>query len=118
MKKTKILFICFANMDRSPTAAHIYANYPDIETKSAGTASGAVVPVHSGLIEWADVILCMEDWQKLFIQTRYVDYLSGKEVGCLYISDNYEYWHPQLISMIKERMKPWLLKYGLNEMDI
>ena len=33
MEKTKILFVCYANMDRSPTAEQLYAKHPDIEHK-------------------------------------------------------------------------------------
>ena len=35
---TKVLFICSANKWRSPTAEHIFADWPGIETDSAGLA--------------------------------------------------------------------------------
>ena len=32
---TKILFVCSANIDRSPSVEHIYANQTGLEVKSA-----------------------------------------------------------------------------------
>ena len=117
MGKIKILFVCYANEDRSLTAEHMYKNNPDIEAKSAGVAQSAVVSLNSELIEWADVILCMEIWQQRYVQRIFIDLLSCKETGCLNISDGYNYWDSKLISLIKERMEPWLLKYDIKEVD-
>ena len=61
---TKILFVCSANIDRSPTAEHIYANQTDLEVKSAGVGCYAQQPVTTELLQWADVVLCMEDEHK------------------------------------------------------
>jgi protein-tyrosine-phosphatase len=33
----KLLFVCTANIDRSPTGEDIYKGQPGFETKSAGT---------------------------------------------------------------------------------
>ena len=57
----KLLFVCTANIDRSPTGEDIYKNQPGFEVKSAGTETGyAAIPISKVLIEWADVIFCME----------------------------------------------------------
>jgi len=113
MKKVKILFVCYANEDRSLTAEHMYSKNPEIDAKSAGVSYSAVVPLDSELIEWADVILCMEIWHQRYVQRIF----PGKETGCLNISDGYNYWDSKLISLIEERMKPWLLKYDIKEVD-
>jgi predicted protein tyrosine phosphatase len=56
-RKMKILFICSANIDRSPTAAKtIHESYPNIETKSAGTSQDAYIRVNENQIQWADAV--------------------------------------------------------------
>ena len=48
-----ILFICGKNRLRSPTAEHVFADWPGIETASAGTGQDADCPVSAELIAWA-----------------------------------------------------------------
>jgi len=64
---TNILFVCSANIDRSPTAEHIYANQTGLEVKSAGVGWYAQQPVTTELLQWADVVLCMEEEHKNYI---------------------------------------------------
>jgi predicted protein tyrosine phosphatase len=42
---SRILFICARNRLRSPTAEHVFATYPNVETDSAGVNHDAEVPV-------------------------------------------------------------------------
>ena len=56
----KILFVCTANEERSPTAEMVFKDVPGWETKSAGTSPDAVVPVSRELIDWADRIVVMQ----------------------------------------------------------
>ena len=115
MDKTKILFVCLANMDRSPTAEHLYKNHPELEVKSAGIASFATVPVSTELIKWADVVLTMEDWHKLYIEREFSDIISNKKIDYLDIQDDYGYMHPQLQNTIRTRMNTWLQKNQRKE---
>lgn len=108
---TKILFVCSANVDRSPTAHRIYTDYPGIEAKSAGTSWSAKVRITNELVEWADVILCMEDWQKQFVERKFSEFLPGKIVDYLNIPDDYIYMNPALVELIKEKVDLWLSKY-------
>ena len=57
----KILFVCTANEERSPTAEMVFKDVPGWETKSAGTSLDAVVPVSRELIDWADRIVVMQE---------------------------------------------------------
>jgi predicted protein tyrosine phosphatase len=105
----KILFICSANIDRSPTAEKtIHESYPDIETKSAGVLCDACQRVNKELIQWADVVLCMESYHKAKLQEMFNNMLEDKKLSCLHIPDRYRYMHPDLVSMIKERFDQWL----------
>jgi predicted protein tyrosine phosphatase len=108
---TKILFICSANVDRSPTAAHIYAKREGFEAKSAGVSWSARKRVTAELIQWADIILCMEEWQKQFIEKEFSDVISHQKTGYLDITDDYLYMQPMLIDVIKEKTEAWLIRH-------
>ena len=108
---TKILFVCSANADRSPTAERIYKDREGFEVKSAGISRHAQVQVSAELLEWADVILCMEEWQKYSIQRTYAGIISDKEIGHLNVPDMYPYMYPKLIDLITEKVDAWLLEH-------
>lgn len=42
--KNKILFVCSYNRYRSPTARKIFSDHPELDVKSAGIESNALVP--------------------------------------------------------------------------
>jgi len=109
MKTTKILFVCSGNMDRSPTAEHLYANYPGLEVKSAGTSPAAQRRVSAELVAWADVILCMEDRHQQYINNMYPDIIAEKKIGCLHVPDDYYYMQPALQKIIKEKADEWII---------
>lgn len=106
----KVLFICSANIDRSPTAEKIYREYPGIETKSAGASWYAERYISDELVVWADIILCMEEWQKKFIQRKFAELMEGKQIESLNVPDNYHHMDPELISIMKEKVDPWIHK--------
>ena len=108
MRTTKILFVCSANIDRSPTAERIYANHPELEVKSAGTSRFAQKPVSAELVSWADVILCMENGHQQFIKNEYPDIITHKKIDALHVPDNYSYMEPALQKIIKEKVDEWL----------
>jgi len=108
MEKTKILFVCHANRDRSPTAAKIYSNHPELEVKSAGVSRRAYKPVSTELVEWADVILTMEDDQKLYIEHKFPDVIAGKMIDSLDVQDEYNFMDPHLENIIKFRVDAWM----------
>jgi predicted protein tyrosine phosphatase len=105
---TKILFVCSANVDRSPTAEHIYKNHPGLEVKSAGVGMFANQQVTEDLIQWADIVLCMEDWHEQIIRNDYKILISEKIIDYLNIDDDYRRMDPELINIIKEKTDIWL----------
>ena len=106
----KILFVCSANQDRSPTAENMYKDRPGLEVKSAGVSWYARVSLNSELVNWADVILTMEEWHQDKIVEDYPELISGKIIDCLDIPDTYRYMHPSLQEMIREKVDAWLNK--------
>jgi len=108
---TKILFVCSANVDRSPTAERIYKNHPGLEVKSAGTGWYAQQPVTADLLNWADIILCMEEKHKQYIMEDFGDFISGKIIDYLDVEDVYRCMDPKLIEIIKVKVDVWLSEY-------
>jgi predicted protein tyrosine phosphatase len=102
----RILFVCSQNRFRSPTAAETFADWPDIETDSAGTADDAVTSVEQ--IEWADIIIVMEQHHARKIKRRFAKLLKDKRVIVLGIRDEYDYQHPDLIRLLKAAVPPFL----------
>ena len=111
----KILFVCSANIDRSPTAEHIYSDRCDLDVKSAGTSDYARTPVSSELIQWADIILCMEKKHKNKIIKIFSDIAVNKIIDSLDVPDIYDYMNINLVNMIREKTDTWLYNYLNNK---
>lgn len=101
---TRILFVCSQNRFRSPTAADIFARYAGVETMSAGTNKDCETPVSSDLIEWANVILVMEDSHRRVLTNRFNKLLKGKKLAVLEIPDLFPYMDAMLIALLKARV--------------
>ena len=100
----KLLFICSQNRMRSPTAEAVFCEMPGIEAMSAGTNHDADYPVSADLIEWADVILVMEEIHKAKLIQRFADQLGSKKLVVLGIPDEYWYMDPELVRILKEKV--------------
>ena len=107
----KILFVCSANIDRSPTAERIYSDRSDLEVKSAGVSSYAMTPISLELIQWADIILCMENKHKHKIKKKYPAIAENKIIDSLDVPDIYEFMNINLVNMIREKTDAWLHNY-------
>lgn len=96
----KVLCVCSAGLLRSPTAALVLSQEPfNFNTRAAGVEKEyALVLVDEVLLEWADEIVCMEEWQKTFLDKH-----TDKPVICLNVEDSYPYRHPELMKQIREK---------------
>ena len=100
----RVLTVCSANMLRSPTIAHVLSAEPyNFNTRSAGTAGFALIPVTEDLLLWADEVVCADTEHALDIRNKLMQYQLDKPVINLNIPDIYEYRNPELIKLIKER---------------
>lgn len=99
----RLLFICSQNRLRSPTAETIFATHPGIEVDSAGLNHDAVVPLSPEQIEWADLILVMEQDHRRRLSRNFRRHLAGKRVVVLNIPDDYDYMDPELVELLKAR---------------
>ena len=103
-----VLFICGQNRLRSPTAEQVFANWPGIETASAGLKNEAENPVTPELLEWAHTIFVMERSHRSKLSTKFKRHLGSVRIVCLDIPDDYEYMDPNLIKLLKAKVVPHL----------
>ncbi|HRF82994.1 MAG: low molecular weight protein tyrosine phosphatase family protein [Proteobacteria bacterium] len=100
----KVLFICGKNRLRSPTAEHVFADWPGIETSSAGINVDSDSPVTAELLQWADTIFCMERSHRAKLSARFKSHLAGTKIVCLDIPDDFEYMAPELVAVLRARV--------------
>jgi predicted protein tyrosine phosphatase len=99
-----VLFICSQNKLRSPTAEQVFADWPGIETSSAGTNRDAENPLSAEQIEWADIIFVMEKAHRSKVQGKYRAHLNQKRLICLNIPDDYAFMDPDLVELLKAKV--------------
>lgn len=103
-----MLFICGKARLRSPTAEQVFADWPGIETASAGTGNDADCLVSAELIAWADTVLVMESTHRAKIAARFQPQLRGKRVAVLGIPDRYAYMAPELVQLLQQKVPRFL----------
>lgn len=104
MADRKLLFLCWQNRLRSPTAETVYSNRPGIRARSAGLDPDAVRVITPGMILCADAIFVMEREQRRELYNRFRSELGLKPVFCLDIPDDYERDDPELVMLLTERV--------------
>jgi len=100
----KALFVCNQNQHRSPTAEALFKS--DFETKSAGLYNGTLLT--SSLLEWADLVVAMDDEQRREIGKRFPKEYLKKKIISLNIPDTFAYNQPELKAILKEKMSEHL----------
>jgi predicted protein tyrosine phosphatase len=103
-----VLFVCSRNRLRSPTAEQVFADWPGIETASAGLAPDADEAVTAELVEWADIIFVMEKRHRATLQRRFRKSLGRARVVCLDIPDDYGFMDQALVAILKARVPRFL----------
>ena len=103
-----VLFICSQNRLRSPTGEQVFADWPGIETQSAGLGNDASTPVSPELLRWADLIFVMEKAHRNKLSKKFQAHLDGKRVICLDIPDDYDYMDPVLVQLLKHKVTRFL----------
>lgn len=114
-KEKRVLCLCSAGILRSARLAQILQQDYNCNTRSAGVADYALIPVSTALLEWADEIICVEqevdvqlmnDIRLLVNQGLWVeediDEIRRKTIT-LNIPDIYERMNPTLQRIIIEQ---------------
>jgi predicted protein tyrosine phosphatase len=102
-----ILFVCGRNKWRSPTAERLYRNDPRILVRSAGVSEKSGHTISRADIEWADLILVMENRYKLRLSSMFHD-SSMPMIENLDIPDEYQFMDEELIELIEKRVEYYL----------
>lgn len=111
-KIKRVLFVCLANMYRSPLAEALYKNDPRYEVRSAGVASYARRLLTKQDLEWADIVFVMDEEISEIIKISYNADTSSFIV--LNIADVYNTNDPaqrkELAKILLEKLRPYLGK--------
>ena len=100
----KILFICNQNKNRSKIAEKIFKDR--FETKSAGLYNSN--PVTKKQLEWADLVIVMEDSQRTELSRRYPEIYMAKQILTLDIPNIFDKEDPKLGLLLKKKMEQLL----------
>jgi len=104
----KVLFVCTANLQRSPTAENLFQGWGGVwEAKSAG-----IMPDPQGklltqeLVKWADLLIVMEKGHSEYITSHFQ--CSPDKIRILNIADRYFRDDPQLVTELRRKVPPIL----------
>lgn len=103
-----VLFVCSMNRWRSRTAEKVYAKNQLVNARSRGTSRKAVQTLGIADLQWADVIMVMEDKHRQQLLAWFPRELQHAEVHTLHIPDDYQAMDPDLIAIIRESVDPLL----------
>lgn len=103
-----VLFICTHNWCRSPTGEQVFADWPGVETRSAGTGEDARTPVSAELLAWSDLVFVMEDAHCQHLSQAFGAHLAGTRVVCLDIPDVYQCMDPVLVQLLRDKVGRFL----------
>ena len=97
----RILFVCEMNQQRSPSFEEYFDRRmtPKYSAKSCGTQFGSEVEIDEDLLDWAEVVYCMDLKQDRDIFRSYPEYYH--KVKTIGISDEYPRGSGQLIAIIQ-----------------
>ncbi len=103
-----VLFVCSQNKLRSPTAEQVFANWPGIEVDSAGLDDTCGNPVTPEALEWANLVLVMEQAHRNKLSRRFKKHLKDVRVIVLGIPDDYEFMDPELVRILQAKVPQFL----------
>jgi len=111
----KILFVCTANLQRSPTAEKLFQGWNgEWEARSAGiTPEPGCRTLTQELIDWADVIIAMERLHGSYMNAHFRG--CSEKTNILGIPDIYFQNDPELVSELLKKVPPILDKHRMAE---
>jgi len=100
-KDRRVLFVCSAGLLRSATGARLYA--PKYNTRAAGSARYALIPVTHDLLLWAQEVVFVNKENREAVNEQFDLREFPCKVVVLDIPDQYEHMHPELVKAFKEQ---------------
>jgi predicted protein tyrosine phosphatase len=101
-----ILFVCHLNRVRSATAERLFCKRPDLDVRSAGTSSDAMVQVNARMLEWADMVITMDESQRIALEQMFPRHAALGRLVCIQIADDYTFLQPELVALLEARVTP------------
>ncbi len=112
--RKRILFVCTVNVMRSATAHQIYSNDLRFQVRSAGTHHSAGTVLSKELLDWAEMVVVMEERHLNFIRKTYPAIFKGKNIVCLDVPDNYDYMQAELVALLRDRFEEFVWSFMLK----
>lgn len=98
MADKNILFVCSGAIDRSPCASSLIEG-----SKFAGISPITGDPVTEELVDWADLIVCMEHFHKAELYEQ-ISQSRMKEMIVLNVSNDYLRYDPELKKVLINKL--------------
>lgn len=111
-RRRHYLFVCSRNQWRSPTAERLYRDDPRIAARSVGLSASSTHRLNEADLNWADVVLVMEDHHKARIKKMFGRRRELPRIEVLGIPDEYPFMDRQLIEMITQQIEPMIERDG------
>lgn len=111
LRPDKWLFICSANIARSPTAEYL-ARKRGMIARSCGTGGRpgeyeryAVTPMTHEILQWADVIVCMKDGHRLAVEAMHSCESHAQKLFVWALEDDWGVpYHRQMIAIMEPKL--------------
>jgi predicted protein tyrosine phosphatase len=105
--KPNILIVCGRNKRRSRTAESIFKNDSRFNIRSAGLSAKSDRRISDPDLQWADIVLTMEDPMRNHIRGVF-RHLELPPIEVLGIDDDYEYMDSELVDLLDDRINDTL----------
>jgi predicted protein tyrosine phosphatase len=102
----RVLFICHLNRVRSATAERMFCKRADLDVRSAGTSSDAMVRVNARMLDWADLVFTMDEGQRSALERMFPGHPALATLVCLQIPDEFTFLQPELVTLLDARVTP------------
>jgi predicted protein tyrosine phosphatase len=103
MERPNVLVVCGRNKKRSRTAEYIFKNDSRFNIKTAGVSAKSEIQINEKLVNWANIIIAMENGQKNRIANQYRS-LKLPKIEVIDIPDDYEYLDEELIEILTDKI--------------
>ena len=100
----RILFVCRLNRHRSATAERIFCKRNDLDVRSAGTETDALVRVNARMLDWADIIFAMDPLQVEALRRMFPAHAALERIVCLDIADEFVFLQPELVELLEQKV--------------
>lgn len=105
--KPNILVVCGRNKRRSRSAEYIFKNDQRINIRSVGLSPKSNREIKEKDIEWADLILVMDQEQRARIRDTFRQ-ITVPRIEVLHVPDNYEYLDQDVLELLADRINATL----------